>query len=229
MPFDNSKYDIDEETRNLPSTVSYFPRIGDLEDQVTEESGEDYRDSALKKISSLQIKLEQLQYSRDSKNIGGLNWNFNNFADHTLYALANEVFGFNGWSTLIEECAILEMNVAKHQGTGDSKNGGTVGNTSNTSVSTSETSRVESDASSEDNGTRYTAKCICVIRLTLQDGTWTRGIGEGTATNVPHKYVCYSKCKKEAITDGMKNAIISLRDLYFRYELKKISEEFGIN
>ena len=220
MPFEDSKYDIDEETRNLPSTVSYFPTLDNLDDDATEDTMEDCDEEVLKKISLLQIKLEQLQYSRDSKNVGGINWSFNKFSGHTLYELANEVFGFNGWSTSIEDCVILDMNVVEDDGTGEQTASGGTENGCNTS--TSETS------SSNDSKVRYSAKCICVIRLTLQDGTWSEGIGEGSATNIPHKYMCYSKCKKEAVTDGMKNAIVGLRDLYFRYELKKISNEFGL-
>ncbi|KAI5970525.1 RAD59 [Candida margitis] len=236
MPFEDSKYEINEETRNLPSTVSYFPTIADLEDQATSDSVEEYDDSVLKKISLLQIKLEQLQYSRDSKNIGGLNWNFNKFSGHTLYALANEVFGFNGWSTSIEECIISETNVSRGQGGEEEANGESIDNASIQSASTSERSTpnvfndaiVNCEETSKDNGLRYSAKCICVVRLTLEEGTCTEGIGEGTATNLPHRYMCYSKCKKEAVTDGIKNAIIGLRGLYFRYESKKVSEELCI-
>lgn len=198
MQFEDSKYDIDEETRNLPSTVNYFPTISDLEDQVTEESGEDLDDSVLRKISLLQIKLEQLQYSKDSNSFGRLNWNFNKFARHTLYELANEVFGFNGWSTSIEECIVLEMNGTSDQREISSGTDGSAGNTSTENMPTS-TSASAVNTPGENSSTRYSAKCICVIRLTLNDGTWKEGIGEGSATNLPDKYMCYPSARKRPL------------------------------
>ncbi|KAI5959329.1 RAD59 [Candida theae] len=229
MPFEDSKYDIDEETRNLPSTVCYFPTLADLDTHSSDDAIEDSNESVLKKISLLQIKLEQLQYSRDSKNMGGLNWSFNKFSGHILYELANEVFGFNGWSTSIEECVMSDVNVVNDEGVPATGHLSNEAAPISSNVSATTLSSTPTAPNSEETKQRYSAKCICVVRLTLSDGTCTDGVGEGSASNIPHKYMCYSKCKKEAVTDGMKNAIIGLRDLYFRYESKKASEELGID
>jgi len=66
----------------------------------------------------------------------------------------------------------------------------------------------------------YSVKYNVVARIILKDGTYNDELGTGEATNMPHKHMCYSKSKKQAITDGLKNSILGLRDLLLENELK---------
>ncbi|KAG7661959.1 RAD59 [[Candida] subhashii] len=66
----------------------------------------------------------------------------------------------------------------------------------------------------------YSAKCLAHVRIILKDGTYRDEYGMGQATNLPSKPMCYNKCRKQAITDGNKNAILSLRNLCLEYQLQ---------
>ncbi|KAI3405513.2 RAD59 [Candida oxycetoniae] len=233
MVFQDCKYNVDEETKRLPSSVSYFPCIGDAEEFFRDGNDDEaifndddevpaIDDKTLSKISTLQAKLEQLQHLRDTRNYSGSSNKSFKFSRSVLYNLANEVFGFNGWSTELVSCCIQEIEektsdtVEQHfvvppdQGEKENEN------------------EKEEDKEKESvsfKKRRFSARCVCMVRIILLDGTSTEGIGIGTATNLPHKYQCYIKCKKEAVTDAMKCAIIGLRDLYFDYESRRLCRE----
>lgn len=46
-----------------------------------------------------------------------------------------------------------------------------------------------------------------VVRVTLKDGSYREDIGYGTVENARSKGAAYEKCRKEAITDGLKRAL----------------------
>ncbi|KAL6451781.1 RAD59 DNA repair protein RAD59 [Candida maltosa Xu316] len=110
MVWFDSKYEVDNETASLPSTLSFFPNLEDFEDELNNEGFDEplLSDWALKKLGTLQSKLEKLQHSRDVKHFASKN-NLTNFSRNILYKLANEVFGYNGWSTSITNCVINEL------------------------------------------------------------------------------------------------------------------------
>ena len=200
MPlYEDPKYDIDEETAALPSTVKFFPKMTDLLD---DEECQDNADSdnnnntminewALKRFGALQMKLEKMQHSRDTYKSFGSRDNLTNFSRSILYNLANEVFGFDGWSTTILDC-----NLTKCENQDQSK---------------------------------FSAICIVKIRLTLKDGTFREQLGQAESTNMPYQYMCYATARKKAVTDAIKNAIIGLRDLYLEYEQEQIMKEFALD
>ncbi|CAI5759258.1 unnamed protein product [Candida verbasci] len=170
-------------SENIESTAQYFPDIYEFE-EFNDFSDEPpaLSEWGLKKIAQLQIKLEQLQSIKDSKSYFGAKYNMHNFSRNELYGLANEVFGFNGWSTKISNYNINDVP--------------------------------------SDDESRFSAICQVTVELFLKDGTFKDGSGVGEALNLPFKYQCYEKAKKEAVTDAIKNAILGLREVYYEYELK---------
>lgn len=47
----------------------------------------------------------------------------------------------------------------------------------------------------------------CIVRVILKDGTYHEDIGYGSIENCKSKSMAFDKCKKEAVTDGMKRAL----------------------
>lgn len=113
MVFYDSKYDVDEETAKLPSTVEFFPDMVALEDDFDNETkpiGEIMSDWGRRKLGTLQSELEKTQFAREAKHFGS-KYNLNNFSRSILYGLANKVFGYNGWSTALQTCLVQELEV----------------------------------------------------------------------------------------------------------------------
>ncbi|RLV91421.1 DNA repair protein RAD59 [Spathaspora sp. JA1] len=173
------------ELANVPSTLQLFPDVSlfEEEDEDTNEldTNEYIDDWTLQKIGTLQSRLESLENKRyfgkyESRSV----------AARTIYDLANDVFGFNGWSTTILDCIFADVT---------------------------------------EEAENYSAKCTVKIRLTLRSGTTSEHYGFAEATNLPHKYMCYNKCKKHAVTDATKNAILGLKEFFYRYEKRKLEEQ----
>ncbi|RDB30685.1 DNA repair and recombination protein rhm52 [Hypsizygus marmoreus] len=90
--------------------------------------------------------------------------------------LANEVFGFNGWSTNVVSLTtdFIDFN---------------------------EESR------------RYSVGTTAIVRVTLRDGVYHEDIGYGLLENAKSKGAALDKCKKEAVTDGLKRALRNFGNL----------------
>lgn len=170
-----------------PSSVVFFPDMSEFEEQDQNEEENNSNegiasDWALKKIGTLQARLEAIQNAKDSKRFSGSNF-YLKFSSSVIFNLANEVFGYNGWSSEI---------ISSHL--------------------------VHEQLNEENN--EYSVKYNVVARIILKDGTYNDELGTGEASNMPHKHMCYNKGKKQAITDGLKNSILGLRDLLLENELK---------
>lgn len=176
MEFDlDLKYEVDSETASLPSTVEFFPDMAQFELDFEEEVDEpDITEWALKKIGTLQSRIEDIPKNK-----------FNIYSANQIFNLANEVFGYNGWSTEILECNLLH----------------------------------------EDFEQSYSAKFSVLLKVILKDGTSSEQYGFGEASNLPNKYMCYSKCKKQAVTDGTKNAIIAFKGVLLDDEVCRVKKE----
>ncbi|EGW35681.1 uncharacterized protein SPAPADRAFT_48649 [Spathaspora passalidarum NRRL Y-27907] len=175
-----------KELANVPSTLQLFPDVcefeegGDVEGYA--DSNNDYVDDwTLQRIGTLQYRLELLE-TRQYFGRSGLN----SVAAHMIYGLANDVFGFNGWSTTILDCVFADFN---------------------------------------EEPEKFSAKCTVKLRITLRSGATMEHYGTGEAVNLPHKYMCYSKCKKQAVTAATRNAILGLKELFYRYEKRELEEE----
>ncbi|KAG9104865.1 DNA repair protein rad52 [Ceratobasidium sp. 370] len=84
--------------------------------------------------------------------------------------LANEVFGFNGWSS-----SVLSIT----------------------------TDYIDYN----ENTQRYNVGVSAVIRVTLRDGAFHEDVGFGALENAKGKGMALDKCKKEAVTDGIKRTL----------------------
>lgn len=175
-----------DETTNS-STVVFFPDMSEFEDKAQREEEDNSNegiisDWALKKIGTLQARLEAMQSAKDSKRFTGSHF-YLKFASNVIFNLANEVFGYNGWSSEIISSHLVHEHL-------------------------------------DEETNEYSVKYNVVARIILKDGTYNDELGTGEATNMPHKHMCYNKSKKQAITDGLKNSILGLRDLLLENELK---------
>ncbi|QRV91426.1 DNA repair and recombination protein RAD22 [Ceratobasidium sp. AG-Ba] len=90
--------------------------------------------------------------------------------------LANEVFGFNGWSSSV--LSITTDYIDYNEGT-----------------------------------QRYNVGVSAVIRVTLRDGAFHEDVGFGSLENARGKGMALDKCKKEAVTDGLKRTLRNFGNL----------------
>ncbi|KAG5637350.1 hypothetical protein H0H81_004861 [Sphagnurus paluster] len=135
-------------------------------------------DATTLKIAALQAKLNQKlgpEYISQRPGPGG--------GPKLTYAegwkiinLANEVFGFNGWSSNVISLTIDFMDY-------------------------NEESR------------RYNVGTTAIVRVTLRDGVYHEDIGYGMLENSKSKGSALDKCKKEAVTDGLKRALRNFGNL----------------
>ncbi|ODQ81911.1 hypothetical protein BABINDRAFT_165426 [Babjeviella inositovora NRRL Y-12698] len=84
--------------------------------------------------------------------------------------LANQIFGFNGWSSEIKGTQVDFVD--DHNGSG-----------------------------------RVNLGLSITVRITLRDGTYHEDIGYGHIENAKSRAMAFEKCKKEAMTDGLKRAL----------------------
>ncbi|KAF8962538.1 Rad52/22 double-strand break repair protein, partial [Flammula alnicola] len=125
-----------------------------------------------RKIATLQVKLDQKlgpEYISQRPGPGG-GPKLTYVEGWKIINLANEVFGFNGWSSSIVN---LTTDFADY----------------------SEETR------------RYSVGVTAVMRVTLRDGVFHEDVGYGMLENSKSKGAALDKCKKEAVTDGLKRAL----------------------
>ncbi|KAF9446011.1 Rad52/22 double-strand break repair protein [Macrolepiota fuliginosa MF-IS2] len=129
------------------------------------------------KIAALQVKLNQkLGPEYISQRQGPRGGPKLTYAEGwKIINLANEVFGFNGWSSNL------------------------------VNVTTDFVDRNESG--------RYNVGVTAVVRVTLRDGVYHEDVGYGMAENSSSKGQALDKCKKEAVTDGLKRALRNFGNL----------------
>lgn len=83
--------------------------------------------------------------------------------------IANEIFGFNGWSSELVGYTLDFCDVLRDG--------------------------------------RISMGLSVVVRVTIKDGTYHEDIGYGYIDNAKNKAAAYEKCKKEALTDGVKRCL----------------------
>lgn len=83
-------------------------------------------------------------------------------------ALANQIFGFNGWNSEVRSIQVDYL---------DDRNG------------------------------KFSLGLSTIVRITLQNGCFHEDIGYGHIENARTRAMAFEKCKKEAMTDGMKRAL----------------------
>ncbi|KAM6503395.1 RAD52 DNA repair protein [Amanita muscaria] len=135
-------------------------------------ASEDISEATLKKVAALQAKLNQKlgpEYISQRPGPGG-GQKLTYAEGWKIINLANEVFGFNGWSSNL-------VNIT--------------------------TDFVDYDEGSK----RYSIGVTAIVRVTLRDGVHHEDIGYGMIENSKSKGMALDKCKKEAVTDGLKRAL----------------------
>lgn len=102
------------EDRNV-STLELFPDMRQFlspEDEEEVEKDMELPSWAVVKLGTLQAKLEIMQNSRDVKNTyGTLEHSWNKFLSYAIINLANEIFGYCGWSSSIVDWYLIEENM----------------------------------------------------------------------------------------------------------------------
>ncbi|KAF8879666.1 hypothetical protein CPB84DRAFT_1793199 [Gymnopilus junonius] len=135
-------------------------------------ANESISEETAKKIATLQVKLDQKlgpEYISQRPGPGG-GPKLTYVEGWKIINLANEVFGFNGWSSSVVS---LTMDFVDY----------------------SEETR------------RYSVGVTAIMRVTLRDGVYHEDIGYGMLENSKSKGAALDKCKKEAVTDGLKRAL----------------------
>lgn len=82
----------------MESTVTYFPEMSFFEDEPPEEEVDTIGEWSRKRIASLQVKLEYIERKKTFSHS-----RFNQILAPVIINLANEVFGFDGWSSEIKD------------------------------------------------------------------------------------------------------------------------------
>ncbi|ODV86635.1 hypothetical protein CANARDRAFT_174709 [[Candida] arabinofermentans NRRL YB-2248] len=72
----------------------------------------------------------------------------------------------------------------------------------------------------DERGYHYNLEYEIDVKVTLKDGTTIIRSGKGTSSSLPSKNQAFSKAKKEAITDGLKNCLYAMIQLLLDYEEK---------
>ncbi|KAF8586842.1 recombination protein Rad52, partial [Ramaria rubella] len=155
-----------------------FPALLDPATLPPDPSYYDISVATHKQIASLQAKLDQKlgpEYISQRPGPGG--------GPKLTYAegwkiinLANEVFGFNGWSSSISSLTVDYLDP-------------------------------------HDEGRRWNCGVSAIVRVTLRDGVYHEDVGYGVADNVRSKGAALDKCKKEAVTDGIKRTLRNFGNL----------------
>lgn len=146
-------------------------------------------DWSVRAIGRLCYGLEKLQ----SENVGKrffASTGHQKLATKAVVLLANNVFGFNGWSSEVILCDIDSEDF-------------------------------------DDENMKHSVSVQVLVRVTLKGGIIIEEVGRSTVSNMPRKVLCYQLGKKKAFADGLKRAIMGLRDLYLEYEAEEKKCEVG--
>ncbi|XP_069018823.1 DNA repair protein RAD52 homolog isoform X3 [Embiotoca jacksoni] len=116
---------------------------------------------------------------------------------HRVIGLANEMFGYNGWSH-----SISQQNVGRISLTGDDPAFSTLDR------NTSGLIRLSSLPDFIDliNGKFYVG-VSAFVKVQLKDGSFHEDVGYGVSEGLKSKALSLEKARKEAVTDGMKRAL----------------------
>lgn len=111
--------DLDDLKRDGPTTVEYFPDMAQFHDLAEPQETEDFLSTqwALVKIGTFQSRLEAIQSSRDRRRFRTSGSSMSSISSLVIYELANQVFGFNGWSHEIIDCELLQEENSKENET----------------------------------------------------------------------------------------------------------------
>ncbi|KAG8983303.1 DNA repair protein rad52 [Tulasnella sp. 427] len=129
---------------------------------------QDVSEATAQQIASLQAKLDRKLGPEYISTRAGMKLTY--VEGWKAINLANEVFGFHGWSSSITSLTVdfIDYN---------------------------------------EQSQRYNVGVTAIVRVTLRDGVYHEDVGYGVLENTKQKGPALDKCKKEAVTDGIKRAL----------------------
>lgn len=214
------------------STTVYFPQFpefsgNELEAKFELELEVPQTTWSTNKIKEFNNKFKQIRQpqSRNSRQVDQVDLNVNDdrcIRIHDLIKLANSVFGFNGWSTCITDPGkILRSDVQ-------------LVNTDNVATDNYfDRLKAEKKTELEDEETKiddyiqalaaaskfsYEMEVMVELELKLLDGTTVKGAGISKIAGITLKSLAFSKAKKEAHTNAIKQCFFKLEGLLVNHQ-----------
>lgn len=183
------KYHVDDETLALELTVEWFPDMAQFVSSEPEchQPSQLVSEWSLQRIGTLRSRLEAMLHRIHATGFRHHRSNWDSLSSYRVYQLANQVFGYDGWSTLVLHFQELYRDF-------DTEND------------------------------RFSLRAFALVRVLLKDGFYIDAQGMGEALNLPFKYMCYSKCKKQAATDATKRAIVAMSDMHSINDLVRLDD-----
>lgn len=176
---------------------------------IEDWDGRPASDWSVAKIGVLQSKIEQFTYRIYHSNRYGKHNLTKVIPTHILKQFANESFGYDGWKMEVVEVEATEcLQVPISQ---SSLHLNQLGRRSDVAEGGEELP--------EGQDFNYMVIAEAEVKITLKDGTNTKRSGVGKAT-MPSKGNCFSKAKKEAVSDALKKCILGFEQIIIDYNSK---------
>lgn len=177
---------------------------------------------SLRRMGSLQSKIEQFTYTIYHSNRYGKHDLSKVIPTHTLKQFANEAFGYDGWKMEVIEVEATECSqvVIPHSTTNQAK----LSKIDDT-AEVNDQSVSRDDNVSRDQDFKYMVLAEAEVKITLKDGTNIKRTGVGKATMLS-KGNSFSKAKKEAVGDALKKCLLGFEQIITDYDAKKQNNYF---
>lgn len=186
---------------------------------------------SLRRMGSLQSKIEQFTYTIYHSNRYGKHNLAKVIPNYTLKQFANEAFGYDGWKMEVIEVEATECSqVAIAQSTIDRSNSSKIEADPATSLSTGQLDTLPSEDKVDttlpkEQEFKYIVLAEAEVKITLKDGTNIKRTGVGRATMLS-KGNSFSKAKKEAVGDALKKCLLGFEQIIADYDTKKQNNYF---
>ncbi|CAL9732074.1 DNA repair protein Rad59p [Monosporozyma unispora] len=176
---------------------------------IEDWDGRPASDWSVRRIGVLQSKIEQFTYTIYHSNRYGKHNLTKVIPNHILKQFANEAFGYDGWKmevVEVEATECLEVPISQ------------------SSLHLNQLQQGESTTTTDQDFT-FMVIAEAEVKITLKDGTNTKRTGVGKAT-MPSKGNCFSKAKKEAVSDALKKCLLGFEQIIIDYDAKKQKNYF---
>lgn len=183
---------------------------------IEDWDGRPASDWSVSKIGLLQSKIEQFTYRIYHSNRYGKHNLTKVIPTYILKKFANESFGFDGWKMEVltveaTECIKVPISQSSLH--------------LNHMIDTHRDEHLDHHTDTElstalkDQDFNYMVIAEAEVKIILKDGTNTKRSGVGKAT-MPSKGNCFSKAKKEAVSDALKKCLLGFEQIILDYNTK---------
>ncbi|GMG20269.1 unnamed protein product [Ambrosiozyma monospora] len=188
--------DLFNQLSKKEADFEWFPNTDNFELEIMQAqyNNETYMRPAswwsVERISKFHGFMEKLSNEEQSHRTRTFgNYQFDKLSTNKLIQGANTCFGFTGWKTDVD-------------------------------ISSAKATRYDKREHDEEDGrpNRYTIELSIDVKIRLIDGTVVVKTGKGRADNQPSRALAFSKARKEAVTDGIRNCLYGLIELIAVYE-----------